>query len=380
MVDIARPFRAYEPFTPSDLNDVPRFGQLNETAKDVFLSELKRFFDYTTSDGLRKIREIPNIQKFAIGSSNNDVGLETVVRTIIAYADIRDKFPMICITSSSYRERKMGIGSNFACQVQYPASVVGRTTGPWNIQDLYGDLNLIIETNPKGITQRSTILFSKSLFANPSSISVDDVIRVINKTQALYYTMEKDSTGHLRISAGGLAAPIERNSINIVGGDPAILSLFGFQVGDSDTYTSTSNPVKNRSVVAADMTINIDVISDDLNTRVELSDLVFTFFTHYMDDKCFQFFGRSYFDRDLSPQEWFHISLNNQFSWSSESSKVRQGGELYEHIHAIRGSVPIFIEDFIDRGISGDPTWVGVDNVQASSGVFGDYGGENYNK
>ena len=125
------------------------------------------------------------------------------------------------------------------------------------------------------------------------------------------------------------------------------------------------------------MVINVDVVTDSINTRLELSDLVYSYFGYHLQQKCFQFYGRSFFDR-LICDEWFHISLNNQFNWTGEVNKPRQGGEQYEHIYAIRGSIPLFIEDFIDKSVQEEPVWVDSSNVESeavagSSELTGDY-------
>ena len=311
---------------PFSANDLPRFGQLSEVAKDAFIKELTDFFDYTQADGLQKIEQLPNIQKFAFGSTNNNAGLETVVNLIMAYADTPDKFPMISITSSSLREKKMGLGSNFAAQIQYPPSVVGTKSGPFNMSNIIGTPTITIQTTPAtDTTKTSTISFDTSLFSSTTSLSVDDLVRVINKTQALYYRFANYG-GKLAIEAGGLASSSSNNSIEITAGNSQILSLLGLSIGDSGSYTSTDNPSKNRYGIAADVVINIDVITDSINTRVELSDLVYSFFAYYMQNKAFQLYGRSYFDRDVTT-EWWHLSLKNQFSWSGEVNKPRQGGE-----------------------------------------------------
>ena len=101
-----------------------------------------------------------------------------------------------------------------------------------------------------------------------------------------------------------------------------------------------------------------------------------------MEKRRFQLFGRSNFDRDQDPDEWYHISFNNQFSWSAEVTRPRQGGEQYEQIYAIRGSVPIFIEDFIDLDIVDAPVFLERDYITGADPSFpdGDYYGVNYLK
>jgi len=381
--------RVYIPSQPFDTSDPPRFSQLKETAKDAIAWELDQFFSYKTNDALAKISEVPNIQKFALGATTQENSLETVVNTIMAYGDTPDAFPMISITSTSERERKMNIGSNFVTAVQYAPSIVGTQTGPFDfstgIPDGQRYLTLEITTWPDGTVNSataSTIAFSELIFSDWSNVTMDQVVEQINKSQALYYNLEKTTEGYLRISTGGPCALSSPNYIEVTGGDTVLLNLLGFTLGQSDTYLNSSNPPKNRYSLAADMSISIDVVSDDLNTRTELADLVYNYFTFYMEKRRFQLFGRSYFSRDQDPEEWFHISFNNQFSWSGEVTTSRQGGEQYEKIYAVRGTIPIFIEDFIDRDIVDEPVFLQRDYINPADASFpdGDYFGINYLK
>jgi|LSQX01.2.fsa_nt_gb hypothetical protein len=378
MVDLTqRPFNNYRSVDPLDAKDVFRFSQLNETAKDVFIIELRRFFDYTTADGLTKIKEIPNIQKFSIGSSSNDVGLETVVRTIISYGDTLSRYPMIAVTSSTYKERRMGIGGNFSGNIQSSASIVSKNKGPWDLTGLPDDAFMTIETAPEGLglKRKSTIVLDKRLFnqENLTNLSSMDIARVINKTQALYYNASYNSDDRFILSAGGVLAKNSDNAITILEGP--LLDFFGFEPGD--TISTRDLPVKQRYITAADMTINIDVIADDPNTRVALSDIVAAYFSYYIQDHYFQYFGRSYFDPDRDPPELYRIAYMHNFSWSSETVTPRQGGEQFEYIYAVRGSFPIYIEDFIDKNLKSEPVWMGDVNFGSDSPVTGDYGEPN---
>lgn len=168
--------RVLIPTQPYDATDVPQFGQLVETAKDAFLSELNQYFNYRTSDAGQKISETPNIQKFALGASSGERSLQTVVNTIVSYADTPDKFPMIAITSANVKEKKLGIGSNFVDTVQYPPSVVGTEAGPFNLDHGTGEDDvpwiLTIATCPDGdLTNvvNSLITFPRSYFSDSYS-------------------------------------------------------------------------------------------------------------------------------------------------------------------------------------------------------------------
>jgi hypothetical protein len=372
------------PTEPFDSNDPPRFGQLVETAKDSFAREFKNYFSYKTSDISSKLNEIPNIEKYHFDPSNNSMGdYGTTVDLILSFADTPDKFPMVAITSAQVQENKLSIGGNLATPVQYPPSVVGNVSGPYSLQDGW---TIEFKTWPGGTVASettSTITFHEFRYQDINNVTLTEIINDIRNTQALYYTLEETPDGFLRISTGGPAARSTPNYIEITGGDPDCLAAFGFSVGDSDTYLSQDNLPRNRYYIASDMTINIDVIGDSANTKQELSDLIFQFFAYYMEKRQFQFLGRSYFQRGLDPEEWFHIIFKNNFSWSSEVVKPRPGsGEGYDYIYAVRGSMPITIVDFIDKEIPySTPQYLDDSSIEYGETVStGDYFSTNYRK
>jgi len=385
MAILNRADRGFRSTQPYDSTDPPRFSQLVETAKDAFAYELSQFFDYTTSDASYKLSETPNIQKFAINPSGSSTSsLETAVTLIMANADKVNKFPMVSITSSSIKEKKMGLGSNFATTVIYAPRIVGRNVGPFNLQSSTGtDYTITLTTYPSGdmtTSVSSIITFSSLMFPNLISVTCEQLVRVINRSMGLYYTLSETSTGCLSIEAGGVAGKSYPNSVTITAGDPEALAALGFVVGDTDSSYGLNAKPSHRYVVAGDMTVNIDIITDSINTRTELADLVYNFFAFFLEKRRFEFFGRSYFDRDQTPDEWFHIVLKNQFTWSAEVAKARQGGEQYDMIYAMRGSVPIFIEDFIDRQVVEEPIFAEQSDIAFSETLpIGDYFQPNYN-
>jgi len=369
---------------PLDNTDKPRFGQLSETAKDSFQVELTNFLTYSISEGTTIFREIPNIEKFMIYSDASAPSLETTVRLIQSYGDTPDRFPMIAITSASVKQRNLGLGSNFVDHVQYPPSVEGSESGPFVITE---DESFEVTTWPLGYAgdddeyvSTTTLEMTSHFISDFSAVTVEEVVSAINK-QALVLKAYVTSTGKLGLQTGGVAAKATPNYIEISDGDTNLLAALGFTIGDSQSYTDTDNPPKNRYYVAADMVVNIDVVSDDLNTRQELADLVFDFFTYKMEARRFQFLGRSYQNKTQDPEEWFHIILQNEFNWSAEYVKPRQGGEQYDQIYAVRGSVPITITDYIDKRMTAVPVFLDEATIEPSDTMpSGDHGGRNWIK
>ena len=355
-----------------DPNDKYKFGQLSETAKDVFIKELTDFFSYRSYDSRSKLADVKTIQKFGLGNIQpNERSLETIVSLIIGYGDVLDKFPMVAITSTNVREKRMSIGNNFVDHVQYPASILGTKLGPFNFTSAGDAYTLVIRTWPSGSSDYpfdSTITFASCIFADITNVTIDQLITAVNDSQALYYSFGKNNAGYLRISAGGKLGKPWPNYIEVLSdSSPELLNILGLTVGQSDTYLNTSNPVRARYISAADMTINIDVVSDSITTRTEVADLVYTFFTFWMEKRRYQFIGRSYQDREVTPEEWWHVSLNRDFTWSTEVVTPRAGVEHYDNIYSIRGSVGIFIEDFLDRQIITEPRFIQSSDITPST-------------
>ncbi len=365
---------------PYDVNDPPKFAELSETVRDVFRKELEQYFDYKTADASTKLIEAQNIQKFALGAATNEQSLETVVKMLMAYGDTKDKFPAIVVTSTSEREKALGIGSNFVASVQYPPRVEGTKVGPFNLTDGW---TIEITTWPLGTVASatvSTITFATVLFSDMTVATIADIVRAIN-IQGLYYTAEATATGCLRLKTGGPCARPTPNYIEITGGTAACLTALGLTVGQSDTYLNPVRPPMNRYYDAADMVVNIDVVSDDINTRTELADLVRKFFTYYMEKRQFQFLGRSYYTEGLDPEEWWHVIFSRGFAWSGELNTPRPGGAQYDHIYAKRGSIPVTAIDYIDKALVTPPIFLqSTDILQDDTVPAGDYGGVNFLK
>jgi len=327
-----------------------------------------------------KAGELINIQKFAhMGVGSVEKSMESVMNLIQSYGDTPDRFPMVAITSASLREKRLGLGHNLSVMGQAPPSVKAANAGPFDLQDGW---TIQVKTTPLGTAQPeaiSTILFAPVIFSDIHNATTDDVAAAWNM-QALYTRALVTSDGLLRVVAGGPCAQGVPNSLEVIGGTPACLEALGLVVGQKATYIDLSTPPQKRMWIAGETVINIDVVADDLNVRTELADLVYAFFTFYMERHYFQFLGRSYFEEGLSPEEWFQIIMKGEFSWAGEYVTDRAGGEQKQKIYSIRGSVPVISVDFINRPVDrGDATWLQSPDVKYNEALpSGDYFGVNY--
>lgn len=375
MVELNRGYEATQPF---DVDDVPRFGQLMETTRTAFASELRKYFELSTAYLTERNIETPVIEKYADNNLSNSENFETFVNNMMSYADKSDRFPMVLISTSTAREKVLGIGSNFVDQVQYAPRVEGTGVGPFALTDGW---YLEIETTPYGKTANkvtSTYIMASVLFSDIANATISDIVRAFN-AQALYATASETSGGCLRLSAGGACAPTTPNIITVTAGTPALLVALGLTVGQTDTYLNAVRPPMNRYGMAAEISVNIDVFADSVNERQELSDLVQTFFTFYLERRRYQLIGRSYLEEGLSPEEWFHIIFSRDFAWNGQTEIPRLGGELYDMMYAYRGSIGVTTIDYINRPLTALPVWEDPDRINRSELLpVGDYFSRNW--
>jgi hypothetical protein len=289
---------------------------------------------------------------------------------------------MIAITSANVKEKVLGLGSNLVSMGQMPPQIATANPAPYNLPN---NSTLQVRTWPQGVDAApvdTTILFSDILFPDMTQISDTDLINAIN-AQVLYSTATFAGGGLVAIRAGGVAAPANNNGIQIVGGSQEVLDQLGLTpctVDQSVDHTTGNGSPFKRIATAGDMTINLDVVSDDLNTRTALADLVYDFFTIYMADRMYQLQGRSYLDSTIDPPEWFQLVLERKFTWAGEYATMRQGGEQESMVYSIRGSVPMIAIDYINRYLNRGPnTFLGSDNLKQQDDLpSGDYPGDAY--
>lgn len=106
-----------------------------------------------------------------------------------------------------------------------------------------------------------------------------------------------------------------------------------------------------REVVGGDMQVIIEISAVDTNTRSEITDIVYTFFTHYMEERKFSFLGSATKDTKTGDQNLYQIILKAQATIQGETDMPRPGGEGYERIYLNRITVPVIFIDYVDREV-----------------------------
>lgn len=345
----------YRSTTPDDLNDPPRFAQILETTKDGFVLALRTFFDDEQVAGRRQ--ELPIIDKYVTGF---DAGLDpflTAVEIVQEYPDILEKLPHISVTASGGRNRRMTVGVPLIAQVQYPPRVEGSATGPFNLSTSTStppEFVLQYRTQPErvGTWVNSQVIFRQSRFADWTQATVQDVVRVINE-QALYVRAFVTNESTIGIQTGGVSGgDVRPNTIEILGTtDPVLLALLGFTAGQTDNSFTTTRPPRNRYHQASEVTVNVDILTTDVNTRRELTDLVYSWACFWLSRDFFEIQGRTWQNEDVTnPEEWYHIVFHQEVTVGAHQETNRLN-DAKDKVHIQRVTVPVTTYQYLDREV-----------------------------
>lgn len=121
-------------------------------------------------------------------------------------------------------------------------------------------------------------------------------------------------------------------------------------VGLYDDFTNVLRPPKNRYVMSWDLTVGIDVLVDDDNSRGELGDLAATFLAFVMERQYFTFWGRGHFDGGDPADEFFQIVFQPPVRLNAETEAPRMN-DAVDMVHVTSYSLNVTVEQYIDRSV-----------------------------
>jgi len=351
--------QSLEPTVPDDTTDPPRFGQPVETTKDAFVVELRKFFDRAHISASR-LAELPTIRKFDVSTNPNESSLETAVKLIQKFPDLDENLPLVAVLGSTGRNLPMGISGQFMSVVADRTMVTGANTEPFALAD--GD-TIVFKTTEKDKTEHNTtIIFRASRFANIAAATVDEIIQEI-KFQALY-VKGVNTNNALSIAFGGPLTHRVTGDIEITGGSTNALTELGFTIGQNAEYVNST--AYNRYHQATYIDIAIEVAAEDYNIRTELTDLVWSFFTFYMDSRDYTFLGRGSFDTTIS-NEIYQVIIKPDPSMAGEQEVPRPNDEK-DKIFVNRINIPVTTIQYVDRAVlipgTQTPLYLDADNLE----------------
>lgn len=344
--------RVHSATVPDDLNDPPRFSQLVETTKDAFVLELRRYLEIGQQTDER-LSELPTVEKYALYGADDPY--ETVVQILQDHADVLEALPHVAVTTAAGSNKRLTFGRPIIAQTQRAPRIETTLAEPFALAD--GD-TLVYQTTPDGLNpQTHTVIFRDFRFPTGDPITAAtaaDVARVFNE-QALYAHAKAvdiggGSTG-VRFATGGPAGGgAGHNEIEILTGTSAnVLTAFGLSIGASDDSDNPARPPANRYHTGAQLNVNVDIVSEDPNTRREVTDLIYSFFVFWLERKHFQFFGRSVFDESVA-EEHYQIIIHQDVGVGAESA-VNRPNDQKDKVHMQRITVPVTTFMYIDRPV-----------------------------
>lgn len=332
---------------PDNLDQGPRFGTVTELVKDVFVLELRHFFN-TAYTQVRN-GELPRIDKYSVAVDVTTDPLETAVSLIRSYPDITEDMPLIAVLATTGRNMRLSISDHLTSIVVPNAKVISNVHGPYALTD---GMTLIVESQPDGVVssiRQSTFKFPAFMFQNIAAATVDEIVSVIN-FQALYVTAYKENVGgeiRLAIKAGGPNGTQFPNKITIKTGGTAT-AILGFAVDQTDQNYGVGKKAMFRHHTCSDVTMAIEVVAESENIRTELTDLLVSFLTYVLADRKYTFYGRSTYDSTIQDETYQIIIRDNEISLSGESEIPRQG-DMRDKIYVNRITVPVTALQFSDR-------------------------------
>lgn len=346
--------KQYRSTVPNDANDPPRFAQVMETTKDAFVLGLRTFFDETQAAGRRQ--ELPHIDKYAVGFAASQDPFLTTVEIVQEYPDILEQLPHVSVTVAGVRNRRATLGVPLIDQVQYPPRVEATSTGPYDLSQpttaTFQTLRYRTQPNRVGQWVESAVVFRSNRIANLASVSVQDVVRVINE-QALYVRAFVTPENTVAIECGGRAGGDCRpNVIEILGTSTAtVLTQLGLTPGQLDNSFNATRAPANRYHMAAEVQVNIDVITPDPNLREELADLIYSWATFWLERDFFELQGRTWQAEDVNiPAEWYHVIVHQEVA-VGQAQETPRPGDGSDKVHVQRVTVPVTTFQYIDRPV-----------------------------
>lgn len=353
-----------QPTEPDDTTDPPRFGQPIETTKDVFVLELKKFFDRNQISNSR-LSEIPNIRKFDISYRAGESSHETAVKIIRKLPDIAENLPLVAVLAATGRSLPMGIGGQFVKAVAPRSYVQSGNIEPFVLE--HGQTLKFKTVTPDKSERYTTIIFRASRFTNIAQAQAQEIVDEIN-FQSLYARAAVNSNGGIYLAyggpadSGGVSGDIEIGDGE--GNTGTAAAALGFILGQKSEYSSVVP--YNRYHQATSLDIAMEIVAEDENVRTELVDLVWAFFTFYMDERDYMFLGRSIFDESI-PNETYQVIIKPDPSMAGENEVPRPGGDERDKLYVNRINVSVTTLWYSDRavvGSTGTPFYLDADSVE----------------
>lgn len=103
-------------------------------------------------------------------------------------------------------------------------------------------------------------------------------------------------------------------------------------IGKYDSDRNSARPPKRRYMSSWKVSLTVDILTEDENTRNELTDLLLSFFGFFLEEKFFTFWGRTGFEGQTADTERLQLCIEPGIRSSAENEIPRPGdnsGKVY---------------------------------------------------
>jgi len=296
------------------LQELDRFGRLNDLVKNIFVHKLKEYFSWDWIQ--RGYREIPFIEKYEISTSSEE-RLITSVNIVMYFTDrIFEMLPLIAITTTGGRGKAWSVGFPYHYVRFKMVDIVSSLSAPYSLsKGDYFDIKI-------GDTLVRAWFLDDFL-----NVSADDIANYLIEGYGIRAYSNSDNKLVL--------SDFFDRCMIIVGGNA--LEKLGFQAGQCNYV---DNVLVAGMTISEEMDVLIDVVCSDRNQRNELMDILSTLFGFYV------------FDENIG--QWItdsaQILFRDRYSRRGES-EMALGGENIDKLYFDSVSVPVVAFSFLDRNV-----------------------------
>lgn len=119
-------------------------------------------------------------------------------------------------------------------------------------------------------------------------------------------------------------------------------------IGAKDTHLNPLRPPKHRYSTTWDLSLQIDLLTEDEAQRAELTDAVLSYFGFFAESQCFTYLGRSSTDPEDTREENYLVTLRNPVRLAGEQ-EVQRTGDQNDKIYTSAIQLDLTTVMYLDR-------------------------------
>lgn len=397
--------RGFNSVEPPDQNDPPKFSQMRETLKDIFVKSLQDFFQQENIDTGR-IFEIPNITAFESSEDDPDRSANVIRRHYGKNEDL----PQIVVLASSGESARLAFNNTFI-GVVYPNPQVTTAPGPFVFREIS---KLSLRTQPKKyhnwvnteitipsgtitsqeladlINEQSRLVTAEVSDGRVNMIANGELQKIYPRVIEVIPSEENcalSQLGLLRRGTGELKGTrpnatlesigsfdefndhnkkliitdsknpnnnfetlienVNSNEINFENCAFVPNETVSWTISEREDHLSRRIPPRHRYCHRRKMSVVIQVIAESEQTREELGDILLTYYDFIMQENFYTYSGREV-DGELDHNERYEIVLSPKNSNSAEQ-EIERSVDKKDKLFILQITLPVEMSFYVDR-------------------------------